>query len=894
MQASEIRRRFLEYFAARGHQVVPSSPLVPRSDPSLMFTNAGMVQFKDTFLGREARPSSRAASCQKCIRISGKHNDLENVGRTSRHHTFFEMLGNFSFGDYFKREAIRFGWELLTDGFRLAPDKLIVTVYQDDDEAFELWRREIGVPEDRIFRCGAKDNFWAMGDTGPCGPCSEIHFDRGPAFGEASPENGERYFELWNLVFMQFERREPGGPLEKLPKPSIDTGAGLERIASVLQGVESNFDTDLFRPMIEQAAEISGRKYGANPAHDVSMRVAADHCRMAAFLVAEGVFPEKSGREYVLRRVLRRAVRHGHRLGITRPFLHELALRVTELLGPDYPELVERRALIEEVVRQEETRFRQTLERGLELLAANREWIEDARGKVLPGLIAFKLYDTFGFPVDLIEVIGEEEGFGLDREGFDRAMDGQRERSVWKGSGEEKVSAALLEIAERHGATKFEGYECEAIDGARVLALLRDGAAVEEASAGTEVDVVLDRTPFYGEAGGQVGDAGLLEAPGLKVEIATARRPVPDLIVHHGTVRGGVLRRGAVLRAVIDEARRNAIRRHHTATHLLHWALRTVLGGHATQKGSLVAPDRLRFDYAHFEPLTPEQVRQIERLANEQILANHEVQTELTDPDTARARGAMAIFEEKYGQVVRLVRASPDSLELCGGTHARRTGDIGLLKIVAEGGIAAGVRRIEAVAGGAALAHVWSMEETLGRAAAALRAAPPEVLERVEKLVAREKEHEREIADLKRKLALEAMKGGAAAATGGGATGANAATGPSGIREIAGVKVHAARVELGEPKVLRELADTLRQQLGSGVILLAGVAGEKANLLAAVTPDLRGKVSAAALIRELAALTGARGGGKDDLAQAGGADPSKLDEAVQSVYSIVERMLGHG
>ncbi|MBI5490614.1 MAG: alanine--tRNA ligase [Deltaproteobacteria bacterium] len=888
MKAREIRKKFLDYFARHGHQVVSSSALVPRSDPSLMFTNAGMVPFKDVFLGRESRPYSRAATCQKCIRISGKHNDLENVGRTSRHHTFFEMLGNFSFGDYFKTDAIRFGWDLLTTGYGLSPDRLIVTVFQDDDDAAAIWRKEIGVPENRIFRCGAKDNFWAMGDTGPCGPCSEIHYDRGPAFGEASPENGERYFELWNLVFMQFERRAADGPLEPLPKPSIDTGAGLERIASVLQQVDSNFDTDLFQPLIRVVGEAAGKPYRANPEDDVSMRVAADHARMAAFLIAEGVFPEKTGREYVLRRVLRRAIRHGHRLGITRPFMHDVALEVVRGMGADYPELAEHRALIEEVVKQEETRFRQTLQRGLELLDANKEWLHDARGKVLPGAVAFKLYDTFGFPDDLIEVIGQEQGFVLDRDGFEQAMTAQRERSVWKGSGEEKVSGALLRLAEQYGTSAFEGYEREALDDAKVLAVLCDGALVDQAAAGTGVDVLLDRTPFYGEGGGQVGDAGTLEADGLRVEVSGAHKPAAGLIVHRGTVRSGTLRQGATVRATIDVGRRAAIRRNHTATHLLHWALRSVLGAHATQKGSLVAPDRFRFDYSHFEPLTTEQARRIEELANGAILANHEVRTELTDPESARRQGAMAIFEEKYGDVVRLVRAAPESLELCGGTHARRTGDLGLLKIVAESGIAAGVRRIEAVTGAGALAHVWTLEEQLGRAAAALRSAPPEVPERVEKLLGRERELVREIADLKRRLSLEAMKGPAVA--GGG----EASSAGAGIREIAGVRVHAVRVEVGEPKVMRELADALRGKLGSGVVVLGGVDGGKANLLVAATPDVQQRVSAGKLVRELAGALGARGGGKDDLAQAGGGEPAKLDATIQSVYSVVERMLGHG
>jgi alanyl-tRNA synthetase len=592
MNSSEIRRKFLDYFVGHGHDAVPSSPLVPRADPTLMFANAGMVQFKDVFLGRETRPYSRAASCQKCIRISGKHNDLENVGRTSRHHTFFEMLGNFSFGDYFKRDAIRFGWELLTEGYRLDPDRLVVTVYEEDDEAAGLWLRDMGIPESRFFRRGASDNFWAMGETGPCGPCSEIHFDRGDAFGPPDPDNGERYFEIWNLVFMQFERAEAGGPLRPLPRPSIDTGAGLERIAAVLQGVESNYDTDLFRPLIDRAAEIAGKRYGAVPADDVSLRVIADHARMAAFLIAEGVFPEKSGREYVLRRVMRRAVRHGHRLGIDRPFLHEIADRVIDRMGEAYPDLVARRALVGEIVRLEETRFRATLQRGLDLLAANRDWREEAAGRVLPGDVAFKLVDTFGFPLDLIEVIGEEDGFRVDREGFERAMSAQRERSVWKGSGEERLAAGYLAVHDRCGATRFEGYERDVVEGATVAGLLAGGGEVDAIGPGERGGVVLDRTPFYGEAGGQVGDTGAFDAPGLRVRVENALRPVGDLILHHVVVEEGTLRRGALVRAAVDVERRAAVRRHHTATHLLHHALRTVVGPHATQKGSLVASER--------------------------------------------------------------------------------------------------------------------------------------------------------------------------------------------------------------------------------------------------------------------------------------------------------------
>ncbi|MDI7266368.1 MAG: alanine--tRNA ligase [Myxococcota bacterium] len=877
METAQIRRTFLDYFARHDHEIVPSSPLVPRSDPTLMFTNAGMVQFKDAFLGLESRRRPRAAGSQKCIRISGKHNDLENVGRTSRHHTFFEMLGNFSFGDYFKREAILRAWDLLAAGYGLPPDRLLATVFEDDDEAVGIWIADVGLPESRVLRRGTADNFWAMGETGPCGPCSEILIDRGEAYGPADPDNGERFFELWNLVFMQYERREPGGPLLPLPRPSIDTGMGLERLASVLQGVDSNYDIDVLRPLIARAAAIAGKRYGSAPHDDVSMRVIADHARMAAFLIAEGVFPDKSGREYVLRRVMRRAVRHGHRLGIPRPFLHEVALDVVDLMAADYPELAERRALIGEVVQQEENRFRATLERGLDLLASNDRWIDDAAGRRLPGEVAFRLYDTCGFPLDLVEVIGAEQGFGVDRDGFDRAMEAQRERSVWRGSGERKVAAAFQGMRGAAGPTAFVGHETDEAAGVRVVGIVRDGERVAEAREGEGVAVAIDRTPFYGEAGGQVGDAGIIEGPGVSVAVEGASRPLPDLIVHSGRVVSGTLREGAVVRAAVDSGRRAAIRRNHTATHLLHRALREVLGPHAAQKGSHVAHDRLRFDYSHFAPLSPEEIRRIEELVNREIVANHGVTTEVTGMEAARRAGAVAIFEEKYGDSVRMVRASPASLELCGGTHAARTGDIGLFKVLSDGAVAAGVRRIEAATGPAAVEHVLGIESALASAADLLRAAPMEVPERVRRLLAREKEAEREIADLRRRLAGAAV----GPQDGGGRD----------VRVIAGVKVAARLVPVGDPAVLRDVADRLRQEIGSGLVALAGVHDGKANILVATTPDVRDRLRAGDIVREIAAVVGARGGGKPDIAQAGGGDPRKLDEAIERVYSIVAARL---
>ncbi|MCK9459245.1 MAG: alanine--tRNA ligase [Proteobacteria bacterium] len=878
---NEIRSAFLDYFARHDHKVLPSGPLVPAGDPTLMFANAGMVQFKNVFTGLQARPAPRATTSQKCIRISGKHNDLENVGRTSRHHTFFEMLGNFSFGDYFKRGACGHAWELLTSALGLDRDRLWVSVFAGDDsapadeEAAGIWRDELGVPPERILRGTAKDNFWAMGDTGPCGPCSEIMYDRGAAFGEASLENGERFFELWNLVFMQYAVDEPGGAMRPLPAPCIDTGAGLERIASVLQGVDSNYDTDVLRPLVDLAARISKKRYGAAADDDVSMRVIADHSRMAAHLITEGVFPEKTGREYVLRRVMRRAIRHAHRLGISDLFLHETAGAVADVMGDAYPELVKRRELIERVCMQEEERFRATLSHGLELLNGNSEWIAGPDGgKLLPGAIAFDLSATYGFPLDLIEVIGLEDGFAIDRAGWDAAEGRHKAVSGAGKIGEKAVAPVYAELHRSLGSTEFVGYGASKA-ATQVLAVIRGGATVEEGNTGEEVEVVLAATPFYGEAGGQVGDTGEIRSPGGRMEVADAQRPIAGLWVHRGTVREGRIRVGDAVDATIDAERRRAVSRHHTATHLLHLGLRRLLGQHATQKGSRVAPDGLRFDFSHFEPLTGEQLAALERFVTDRVLENAPVTTNETTYDAARATGAMAIFEETYGDVVRLVQVGSESLELCGGIHVGASGEIGPFFITAESGIAAGVRRIEAVAGRPALDYAIAARGALEGAARLVKAQPQALPEKMEKLLAKERELRAEVDALKRRLA----SGGAADVT-------------SSMREIAGVKVLASVLGVGDPATLRDTADQLRTKLGSAAICLGGENGGKAAVLVALTQDLLPRLDANQLIRVVAAHVGGRGGGRPDLAQAGGPDADKLETAVNAFYDAVARSLG--
>jgi alanyl-tRNA synthetase len=880
--SSEIRESFLRFFAEREHERVASGPLVPPNDPTLMFANAGMVQFKDVFTGKEQRPYARATSSQKCIRISGKHNDLENVGVTARHHTFFEMLGNFSFGNYFKGDAIKFAWDYFIDTLELDPERLVVTVFGGeegfapaDDEAAAIWKDVTGFPAERIIRCGAKDNFWQMGDTGPCGPCSEIHYCLGlddvdpRRFGEEPAADGRGWFELWNLVFMQFERHA-GGKMDLLPAPSIDTGAGLERIAVVKQGVLSNYDTDLLRPIVDLAAEISGKRYGESQSpDDVSMRVIADHSRTTAFLISEGVFPDKDGRAYVLRRVMRRAIRHGHRLGIGEPFLHHCALRVVDDMGDVYPQLVERRALIEEITQQEEERFRRTLDRGLQLISENHEWIEGDGARSMPGAVAFKLYDTYGFPLDLQNVIGEEQGFTIDQEGFDRELGEARLRSQGSKVGSSAVAEVYPALVQEVGTVEFLGYDSE-VARSEVLALVQSGDSAKELGSGASGEIVTRATPFYPEQGGQVGDRGVIECEGARFEVEDTQKPVDGLIVHRGKVISGSFRTGAEVELRVDHGRRSATRRNHSATHLLHWALRQVVGATAAQKGSLVGPERLRFDYSGTRPLEAAEIERIEDLVNARVLENTDITTEALAMDEAKERGAIGIFEEKYGDVVRMLTIGP-SLELCGGTHAARTGDIGLFKILSETGLAAGVRRIEATTGLNALRHLRRLESELSGAAALLKAPAQQLRDRVERLVEQQKESQREIDRLKRSL----MSGDSADLS-------------ADAREVEGARVLGAVVELGDAGALREMADQLRDKLAPAVILLGSPSkdGKKALLVCSVSKGLTKRFRAGDIVKAAASIVGGNGGGRPDFAQAGGPDASKIEDAVSQVYEL--------
>ncbi len=878
----EIREAFLRHFEERGHTRLPSGPLVPPNDPTLMFANAGMVQFKDLFTGKEQRSYKRATTSQKCIRISGKHNDLENVGVTARHHTFFEMLGNFSFGDYFKKDAIRFAWDFIL-ACDLPPEKLVITVFEGepglpaDDEAAGLWAEVTGFGPERILRMGKADNFWSMGDTGPCGPCTEVHYWMGAGeadlskFGQEPGADGAGWVEIWNNVFMQFER-VADGRLEPLPAQSVDTGMGLERITAAMQGVVSNYDTDLLRPLVDLAAEISGKPYGGTLGHDdVSMRVIADHARTTAFLIAEGISPDKEGRSYVLRRVMRRAIRHGHRLGIERPFLHECALRVVDLMGEQYPELVERKALIADVTKQEEERFRATMKRGLELLETNVEWTSIEGQKTLPGHVAFKLYDTFGFPYDLQEVIGQEQGFAIDRAGFKAELDKAKERSLGsKVNASATVDVVYHAIAQEVTPTTFTGYDREA-DSSSIVAMTANGERVQALREGERGEIITKATPFYGESGGQVGDRGAIRAGDSVFEVEDTQK-IAGLVVHQGTMHKGSLEVGATARLEVNHETRSATRRNHSATHLLHWALRTVLGPSAMQKGSLVSPDRLRFDYSGSRPLTLEELQRIEDLVNAKVLLNAPIETEVLPMAEAKRKGAIGIFEEKYGEVVRMLRMTGDSIELCGGTHAARTGDIGLFKIVSEGGVAAGVRRIEAVTGLGALAWARNIERNLGETAALLKGAPDQAKEKVEKLLATQKELTREIERLQQKLV-------------GGTGGADLT---SSAREQAGAKVLGTTVDLGDAKALRELADKLRDKLAPAVVLLGSATKDgRAILACSISQELTSRFKAGEIVKDAAAIVGGGGGGRPDFAQAGGSDPSKLADAVARVYALV-------
>ena len=872
--ANDIRRTFLDFFAKDGHEIVPSSPLVPRNDPTLMFTNAGMVQFKNVFTGVEKRPYNRATTSQKCVRAGGKHNDLDNVGYTARHHTFFEMLGNFSFGDYFKEHAIECAWNLITKEFGLAKDKLLVTVYHTDDEAFDLWRKIAGLPESKIIRIPTSDNFWAMGDTGPCGPCSEIFFDHGehiPGGPPGSPnEDGDRFIEIWNLVFMQYEQVTKEERIS-LPHPSIDTGMGLERLAAVLQGKHDNYDVDLLRALIMASAEASG----ADPdgVHRISHRVIADHLRSSSFLIADGVLPSNEGRGYVLRRIMRRAMRHAQLIGCTEPLMHKLVPALIKQMGEAYPELVRAQPLITETLKLEESRFKVTLDRGLKLL--DEETGKLGQGGLLNGEVAFKLYDTYGFPLDLTQDALKGRGLSVDTDGFNTAMERQRAeaRKAWAGSGEAATETVWFGLKEEVGASEFLGYDAEEAEG-KITALLVDGKTVQSAKAGDSIALIANQTPFYGESGGQGGDTGaIITATKARIAITDTQKKLGDLIVHLGKVEEGSVSVGDFAELKIDAARRDAIRAHHSATHLLHAALRDKLGDHVHQKGSQVVNDRLRFDISHNKALSPEETRAVEDVVNANIRANKPVVTRLMSQEAAVEAGAMALFGEKYGDEVRVVSMGEDknmfSVELCGGTHVRRTGDIGLFKIVSESAVAAGVRRIEAVVAGAAEHWVEEQAALLARAAQSLKASPAEIPARIEALLEDRRKLEKELADLRRQMA-----------TGGGAASAN--------KDVGGITFAGRQLDGVPAKDLKGMADDIKKQIGSGVVALFSNAEGKASLVVAVTDDLTGRISAVDLVRAGSeALGGKGGGGRPDMAQAGGPDAAKADDALAAIEAQI-------
>ena len=879
---NEIRRSFLDYFGSHGHEVVPSAPLVPYNDPTLMFTNAGMVPFKNVFTGLETRDTPRATSSQKCVRAGGKHNDLDNVGYTARHHTFFEMLGNFSFGDYFKEQAITHAWTLLTREWGLPKDKLLVTVYHTDDEAFGLWQKIAGLSEDRIIRIATKDNFWAMGDDGPCGPCSEIFYDHGPDIWGGPPgspeEDGDRFIEIWNLVFMQFEQTA-GEITGNLPHPSIDTGMGLERIAAVMQGQHDNYDIDTFRALIAASEALTGVK--AEGAHRASHRVIADHLRSSSFLLADGVLPSNEGRGYVLRRIMRRAMRHAHLLGAKEPLIHRLVPALITEMGAAYPELGRARALIEEVLEREETRFRQTLANGLKLL--DEATLGLGEGAALPGETAFKLYDTFGFPYDLTEDALRARGISVDRDGFDAAMAQQKAaaRAAWKGSGQTADGEVWFDIAERVGATEFTGYTATTGE-AQVVALVIDGREAIEARAGEAVTVITNQTPFYGESGGQQGDTGTIAAAGLAIAVSDTQKPLGKLHAHIGVIEEGTIRVGDVVRLAIDQTRRDALRANHSATHLLHQALRNRLGGHVTQKGSQVAAERLRFDFSQPVALTNEDIAVVEAEVNAQIRGNSPVTTRLMTPDEAIEAGAMALFGEKYGDEVRVLTmgttgaggtgAGAYSLELCGGTHVRALGDIGVFRIVSESAVSSGVRRIEALTGEGARSWLVAREEALKHTASLLRTTPDDVEARVAALLDERRKLERELAEAKKALALGGGTGGAVSAD----------------EDIGGIKFAGQVLDGLDPKELRGLLDQAKQRLESGVAVIIAVNDGKASIAAAVTDDLTGKVSAVDLVRAgVAALGGKGGGGRPDMAQGGGPDGAGAAAALDAVRAVM-------
>ncbi|MFZ5569780.1 MAG: alanine--tRNA ligase [Thermodesulfobacteriota bacterium] len=874
MTGNEVRKKFIDYFAAKNHQLVRSSSLVPHDDPTLLFTNAGMVQFKRVFIGEEFRPYTTAATAQKCVRAGGKHNDLENVGYTARHHTFFEMLGNFSFGDYFKEKAVEYAWDLLVNGYGLPPEKLWISIYLDDDEAFEIWNRKIGVPGERIIRLGKKDNFWAMGDTGPCGPCSEIHIDRGDQHGCGRPDcavgcDCDRFLEIWNLVFMQYNQ-EASGELTPLPKPSIDTGMGLERIASVLQQAHTNYETDLFLPIIRQVEELSEKRLGQSPTVDVAMKVIADHSRSTAFLIGDGVLPSNEGRGYVLRRIMRRAIRYGRNIGLKRPFLHRTAGVVFDIMAGAYPELRDSGAFITNVIENEEIRFAETLDNGLKLLNDTLAELKSRQIKTIPGDVIFKLYDTYGFPVDIVRDVVRDDGMQLDTDGFQTAMDAQRakSRSV---AAFTKIGDAYKSLSAGGFKTEFVGYEtlrCEAT----VKLLVAEGEALDTAGAGMTVEVVTDRTPFYAESGGQVGDAGEIHNGAFSMDVIHTVKDPTGLVIHKGTIRQGGVRCGDSVTLTVADDGRNATALNHTATHILHAALRKIVGEHVKQAGSLVSPERLRFDFSHFAALDRGVLDRIETYVNGRIRENFPVISEEMAAEEAFRTGATALFEEKYGDRVRVISLGEFSKEFCGGTHARRTGDIGFFKIIGEASVAAGVRRIEALTGESALTHVQDTVRIVQETSLLLKEKPESLRPRVEKLMADLKNLEKETERLKTRMALMSSGDG----------------GREEYPVIAGVRVVVRKVAVDKPAALRELADQFKDRIKSGVVVLGAEADGKAMLIAAVTKDLTGRFHAGNIVKLVAAEVGGAGGGRPDMAQAGGSQPEKLDAALAKVPEFLQ------
>ena len=878
---TEIRQIFLDFFNNEGHEVCKSASLIPRDDPSLLFTNAGMVPFKRVFLGEEKRDYLRAASSQKCVRAGGKHNDLENVGRTARHHTFFEMLGNFSFGDYFKTEAIRLAWKLLTEVYGLPPEKLYVSVYEKDDEAFQIWNEEIGRPQDSIVRLGEKDNFWAMGDTGPCGPCSEILIDQGEALGCGRPDcapgcDCDRYLEIWNLVFMQFNR-DQSGQLFPLPKPSIDTGMGLERISAVLQKVPNNFLTDLFKDIISAIENVSGTRLGQKEETDVAIKVIADHSRALAFLLADGIIPSNEGRGYVVRRILRRAARFGKVLGIDKPFLFQMAQVVAESNSQIYPEVKEQISFVSQIIQKEEERFLETLDFGLKLLNEEIDRLLQKGEGVFPGHLIFKLYDTYGFPLDIIQDVVRDSRLQVDEGGFNRHMEKQREmsRQSWKGSGDREFPEVYKTLMTRGLSNEFVGYtagESSSI----ILALIQEGQEVPQVSGAAEVEIVVAQTPFYAESGGQVGDQGTISSARGTLSVENTFSLPNGLIVHRGRMQQGSLTAGEQITLSVSREWRANVSHNHTATHLLHGALRRVLGEQVKQAGSLVTPQRLRFDFSHYSPLSLQELQAVETLVNEQIQENIPVQTTVMDYDQAKATGAMALFEERYGDEVRLVRIGEFSQELCGGIHTSRTGDLGIFKIITEGSIAAGVRRIEALTGNGALKIIHQEEEHLKSLSELLKVGPDDLFSRVEKLLAQQKELEKAITKLKKSQL-----------TGGGGGGGGVDNLLKNAKEVKGIKVLASPVPTSDPKELRDLADSLRDRLGSGIVILGGVNEEKCLLVTVVSKDLIKKFQAGKIIKRLAKALGGDGGGRPDMAQAGGNRPDLLESTLAQVYEWI-------